>query len=563
MSFAEATMVRAQWQPILFGEQPKRLELLKLKPDWPLTPVRIRVHRNHSFEHIASAVAPWFAWWGHEAQFLYSDYDDSLSFAFHDQEDASLELIWIDLQRYESRFDPAGLKDWLCQRLLALRARTEAPIIIAATGEPDGWQQALVKTVWNVSGVRIADLRPAVAALGVRCFDQRASKFSGTRLSDAACLLLAREIACRWAPASLLPRIKAVVVDLDHTLYDGVLGEDGSQVRMTPAHAKLQQFLLELREQGVFLGLVSRNEQTDVMQLFMQRKDFPLKWEHFSAVSVSWANKPEGLRHIAQQLRIGLDALLFVDDNPGELASVASELPIVRTACAGMDPIITQRVLQFYPTLWAWERSTTDSLRATDFSANTERAHIASCAGDPLEYLRSLQVRVKIEINPWHHLPRLFELSQKTNQFNLSLQRFPESVLARFLESRDSRVASITLTDRLSDSGVIGLIVAQHENGSLLVRELAISCRALGRQLESIMIAASIRALLADLSANHVDILHRTGPRNQPARVWLSSVIGRTLPEEGRVDIDRILDKAVASDCCITLEVSKHESKRN
>ena len=94
----EFAMARAQWEPVLFAERPSRLELLKLKAHWALTPLLIRVHRNHSFEHVAATSAPGFAWWGCEAGFLYSDYDDSLSFAFDD-----LRPVQLDCQSVKSR----------------------------------------------------------------------------------------------------------------------------------------------------------------------------------------------------------------------------------------------------------------------------------------------------------------------------------------------------------------------------------------------------------------------------------------------------------------------------
>src|SRR5204863_8283441 len=137
----------------------------------------------------------------------------------------------------------------------------------------------------GTAGARVADLRPIASKLGARFLDERAAKFSGTRLSDAACVQTARQLACHWAPASLQPRLKAVALDLDHTPYEGVLGEDGLDVRLTPGHQALQRHLAGLRDQGIFLALVSRNEEADVRRLFESRTDFPLRWEHFSATA--------------------------------------------------------------------------------------------------------------------------------------------------------------------------------------------------------------------------------------------------------------------------------------
>jgi FkbH-like protein len=556
----EFALFRAQWEPVLFAERPSRLELLKLKAPWALTPLLIRVHRNHSFEHVAAASAPGFAWWGCEAGFLYSDYDDSLSFAFADDKRVQLELLWLDLQRYQGRFGSVELGSWLEGRLTALRAHVSTPIVLATVGEDEELHMRLRQIARGLPGTRVADLRALMAGLGIKFFDERAAKFSGTRLSDAASVLVARELACRWAPAMLRPRLKAVALDLDHTLYAGVLGEDGDQVRLTPAHAALQQFLVGLRDQGVFLALVSRNEEADVRQLFQKRPDFPLRWEHFSATAVSWAGKAQGIQRVAQTLRIGLDAILFVDDNPGELASVVSELPGIATAHAQPDAAATQRLLEYYPRLWSWERTATDALRATDLAAETERSRLAAQTVDPREYLRCLQVRLLLELNPRQQLTRLHELSQKTNQFNLNLSRFSEVDIAQMLDAPDHRMVLIHLSDRLSDSGPIGLLVARRQGDTLAILELAISCRALGRGLEDLMVAEAVRAIQVELPAARIEFLHRTGPRNGPAREWLVKLTGQTLPSEGRVAAQEALPRISARDYPVTVNISSHES---
>ena len=215
MDTTHQALARAQWQTILFAERPSRVELLKLKSAWPLSTLTIRVHRNHAFEHVAAVTEPWFAWWGKSVSFVYSDYDDSLSFAFEDGAKVQLELLWLDLSRYSGRFESAALVEWLKGRLTALRAHTSAPIILVPTDATDDQQAALQKAGRDLPGVRVGDPRPVMEKLGARFFDERAAKFSGTRLSESASVLLARELACRWIPATVTQRIKAIAIDLD------------------------------------------------------------------------------------------------------------------------------------------------------------------------------------------------------------------------------------------------------------------------------------------------------------------------------------------------------------
>jgi FkbH-like protein len=391
----------------------------------------------------------------------------------------------------------------------------------------------------EIAGVEYRDIEEISNLLSGEFFSERTARFTGTRLSDLALVLLARELACRWIPFAMKVGRKAIVVDLDNTLYRGVLGEQGPQgIELTPAHYVLQRALLQLKERGFFLAMASRNEEQDVRQMFKERQDFPLRWEDFSAHAVSWGAKGESLSKIAEQLRIGLDSLVFVDDNAGELAAVGASLSDVGLIHASEDPQLTTRVLQYFPGLWRPRLLREDQLRADDLAANSERARIARAQVDPKNYLRSLRVVLDVHINNRDHLSRMVELSQKTNQFNLNLSRLDALAFSKRLEDSHSCVVSFGLCDRLSDSGLIGLVVLRRDAASTLIEELTISCRALGRGLEDLMIAAALEgALGAGVGRSDLIFQHREGPRNRPARSWLLRHSGGVLPGEGRQKI--------------------------
>jgi len=549
---ANATLTRATWCPVLFASRLGRLDLSKLQANWDLSTVRFRVHRNHAFEHAASVMPPWMAFWSASPEFIYSDYDDSLSFDIDTKEQVDIELIWVDIQRYDGKFSADELVDWLAGRILALRALSDAPILVIPTSGEDSFVDRLSEKTSDVAGVRVGDARQILNALGAKAFDMRAAKFTGTRLSDAASIQLAREVACRWVPALLRPRIKAVAVDLDHTLYRGVLGEDRHNVELTDAHKSLQQFVRGLRDQGIFLALVSRNEDEDVQELFAARKDFPLQYEDFDVTQVHWGSKADSLDQVAKQLRIGTDAILFVDDNPGELAEISMRLP-TQTLHAAEDASVTLCGLQYYPALWAWDRSETDLLRVKDLRADQERVRLADTSSDPYEYLKSLQVALEIDITPNLHRQRIWELSQKTNQFNMTLSRYSELDVSKMLDSEDYSLATLRLSDRLSDSGLIGMIVGRKEADTMHVLEMAISCRALGRKLEDFMIGHALTAMQQQLGCEHVVVHHQEGPRNAPARNWLATFSGESL-ENQTVPVTQSLQRVAKTECPITIQ---------
>jgi len=534
-SLVENAMCRATWQETLFSEIPNRLELSKLKATWPLTDITIRIHRNHSFEHVASATHAWFAWWERRPTFIYSDYDDSLYFDLDASDNVEVEIIWLDLTRYTERFaDNSELIDWLESRLRALRNKTNTPILLLPCDGRQDLIEDLINRDWSIVGIRVGDFGRIQKTLGKRFYDERASKFSGTRLSNAACLLVARELACRWIPALVKVRCKAVIVDLDQTLYNGVVGEDGHNVILSPTHKAFQEDLFDFRKQGVFLALVSRNEEDDVRALFKSRQDFPLQWQHFSATKVNWERKSENIRQVARQLRISVDSVVFIDDNPGELAEVAMESPKVSLIHAGLDPEITRTTMAYLPGLWAWSTSAEDEFRIGDMNAEIERAHLVAFSEDPIDYLRSLKIKLLVNTKPENHASRLSELSLKTNQFNLNFERIDEIRLSKMIRADEYRIAAISMADRLSDSGIIGLIIGKLTGNILLIEELAISCRALGRKLETLMITSAVRALIGMDVVTEIRFSYKTGPRNAPALEWLTNFTKEPLVSEGQ-----------------------------
>ncbi len=558
---ADLALERAELQPLLFADRPSRLDLAKVEVTWPLRDLVIRVHRNHSFEHSAQASLPWFAWWGKRPIFSYSGYDDSLAFALQEGERADAELVWIDASAYLKRMQADDLISWLSNRLQALRQMTDAPILVALISEEAGLDLRLRDACGAIPGLRVADSSEVSQPLGAKYLDLRAEKFSGTKLSDSASILFAREIACRWLPPLLQPRIKAIAVDLDHTLYQGVLGEDGIDVKLTPGHRQLQQTLVSLRESGLLLALISRNEAEDVRRLFKQRQDFPLRWEHFSSHKASWESKTAAIREAAGDFRVGLDAVLFVDDNPGELAAVASAVPQIHTLHACEDALLTDRCIRCFPGVWSWGKSSDDTIRARDVESIARREELQSQFSDPAEYLRSLRIVLRVEVTPRPRLQRLAELSQKTNQFNLNLARLTESQIAAMLDSDRHHVAAVSLEDRLSDSGMIALLAAERNGGDLVVDDLAISCRALGRQLETTIVAAAIAAMHRELPVKSVFFRHCTGPRNAPAREWLSGFTGAVLPDRGCQPAPAILDPSLLANCPARIEMPSHDER--
>jgi FkbH-like protein len=517
---------RAAWQPVLFNA-PNRAELLDCIPQWECRKIRVRVHRNHGFEPVSSGAGAFAAWNRYAFDWILGGYDDTLSFDLPGE--ADVELIWLDVARLSNLAD-AAVGGWLAGRVRALRATTANPILVLAW--PLSQRNVDDLDASGIAGVHVADLHGLAASLEGRWLEPRTASISGTRLGNRACLAIARELACCWLPAAIAPSsVKAVAVDLDDTLYRGVLGEDGAAgIELTAGHQRLQERLVRFRRDGGLLALVSRNEPEDVARLFADRGDFPLRFDDFSVVEASWDDKGIAVERVAQGLHIGTDAVVYIDDNPGELLAVALATAAV-TVHARPDGAETEAALSHVAGLFRWRASREDALRASDLRADDVRQRLADEAVSAEDYWRGLRVRLSYYVGRRADLPRLAELVSKTNQFNLSLRRSSEAQIARRLDERPSNVIAIGLADRLSDSGIVAAVVGAHDGRVLRVEEACVSCRALGRRLEDVMLTQALLLLAGEAPADHVVFAVAKGERNEPARRWLARYAGATLEE--------------------------------
>ena len=518
--------LRYEAQSVLFALKPSRRELLDLSlPNETNRSVSVNVWRNHAFETIMPLIEPYcsFGKWG--ANFNLGPYDDT--FMFGNWQASDVELLWLDSGRFSLCTKFPEWLEWLSNRLGFLRSLSKAPIVLATWTDNEVQNGKLQMLLDQYPATYFADLREACDRFSVELIDQRTASFAGTPISNQAQLILSRELACHWLPAAIFPPIKAVAVDLDETLHSGVLGEDGIRgVQLTPGHAAFQSYIKSIQRQGTFIALVSRNEQQDVEDLFSHRLDYPLRWEDFSTTEVSWGDKAAAIGRITNNLRIAPDAVLFIDDNLGELASVAMRLPQVNTIYAHPDANLTRQVVHYYPGLWRWKIESDDTKRINDLKASVERESLVESIVDPVEYLRSLQVTLSYHYDPKAQLTRLADLCNKTNQFNLALRRFNQVELTDRLKRGDACVASVQLYDRLSDSGIIAVIVAERQGAQLLVEELCVSCRAMGRQLEDTIILIALQGMPIFAGCREVAFRIQHGPRNQPALDWLARLLG-------------------------------------
>jgi FkbH-like protein len=544
---ALAPLDRLTWQEVIFGSRLRRVELTDLVPTWPCRPVVVHVVRNEPFELVATVLPTFLAYAGLVAQLTYGPYDDSLT----DPTDGLPErcdavIVWLDMERYDEDLAPERLAEWVAERVSSVRKATEAPVLVAdwAADHPRAiaYNSALAQHLEAVPGAHACAQGLLSADLGPGYRDARMATVSGSHMSGRAILETARQFGLVWLPAVLISPVKAIVVDLDHTLYRGVLSEDGAAgIEFSEDYLALQRELLSWQSRGVYLALASKNDASDVDALFAARTQLLVRPEHLSAVEIGWTSKADTLARIADTLHIGVDTMLFLDDNPVELAEVVARHPGVKVVQA-TSPALAAAVVRRYPGLWRFRVTATGARRAEDLAAGRLREEGLARAGGDTNYLGSLGMQLDLAVDPPDGVPRLAELSSRTNQFNTGLLRLNEAQAAIYVQSADRCAVTVSLRDRFSDSGVIGALFARRAAPGLVVDEIDVSCRALGRGLDELIVLESlVRALhvLAgpgtDPFAIDVQFTFRSGPRNLPARNCLEALVGAAVPNEGAV----------------------------
>jgi FkbH-like protein len=405
--------------------------------------------------------------------------------------------------------------DYLDQVLRGLRERCAAPILLHGFETPlyplygaldaqGGLSQADTVAELNrlakqlllqVGNGFFIDTDLCLRRLGAdRFYDSRTWQLARAPYSREACHDLAAE-QVRLIRALCGKARKCLVLDCDNVLWGGVIGEDGLDgIKLGQSHPgscyrDFQRRALALSQRGVILALVSKNNEADVWEVFDKHPDMVLKREHISAWRIDWANKADNLRALAAQLNIGLDSLVFIDDSPFEVELVRAELPMVAVLAASVEaPAGNVDLLARCSLFDTVSLSEEDRRRGALYRADSERVSSRTAFADLDAYLRSLEMRLDIAQAQPFDIPRLSQLTQRTNQFNLTTRRYSEDDIRALAAT--ATIFSLSVADRFGDMGLVGCAILKlEENCDALLDTLLMSCRVLGRRVEDAFLA--------------------------------------------------------------------------
>ncbi|MFE1954685.1 HAD-IIIC family phosphatase [Streptomyces sp. NPDC059524] len=441
--------------------------------------------------------------------------------------DAKLEQLSALVARY-SEHGPGTL---VLNTLPLLAAHTRQLVDHASRAELSArWREfnaALLRLTAGHPRLHVVDLDVLVAESGpVR--DTRLATYAKVHLGEDLLGRYAREVG--HLGRTLRGRAKKVlVVDLDNTLWDGILGDDGpdgiaaATTYRGEAFGKFQKTVKQIGAQGVLLAVSSKNDQEPVLSVLRDHPDMVLREGDFTRVNANWDPKDGNLRDIAARLNLGVDSFVFADDSPFECGLVASSLPEVAVVRLDEEPAL--HVDRLLADGWFDVRALTaeDRRRAEQYRSEADRQDLQESSGSMEEYLRALDIRLEISRVRDHEVARVAQITQRTNQFNLTTLRLQQAEVQGRREDPGHLVLSVRSRDRFGDNGVVGAVFAHREGTVLHLDNLLLSCRVFARGIEQ----ATVSTLLAharDTGASAVHARYRPTAKNHRVRDFYPSL---------------------------------------
>lgn len=362
------------------------------------------------------------------------------------------------------------------------------------------------------------------------CFDEQSNIMGHIPYTSEAYASVATEVF-RGIRTLMAPPKKVLVLDCDNTLWKGVCGEQSvDELLIEEGHLALQRLAVECRDNGILVCLASKNEEADVIRVFESRDDMVLKWEHLSAWQIGWNGKSESMKKLAEDLNLGLDSFVFLDDNPVECVEVKAACPEVLTMRVPDDG---ESLMHFVDHLWALDRlqvTKEDRDRASFYDQEKSRRALQESTVTLSDFLDSLGLEVEVFKAGPEEYERTSQLTQRTNQFNFSTPRYSLEDIRLQSERDDTGWLLVRVKDRFGDYGIVGAAMYEAEGNKLQIPAFMVSCRVLGRGVEHKVLSA-----LGDLAEKKdCEILvldFRRSKKNEPALNFLLTVAGKDAAE--------------------------------
>ncbi|HEY4487828.1 MAG TPA: HAD-IIIC family phosphatase [Candidatus Paceibacterota bacterium] len=316
---------------------------------------------------------------------------------------------------------------------------------------------------------------------------------------------------------------KCIVLDLDNTLWGGVIGEDGmegialSTKEPGASYIAFQQALLDLYDRGIILAINSQNNEADALEVIKTHPNMILKEKHFAASRINWKDKVENMKEIAEELNIGLDSLVFLDDNPINRAAMREYLPQVETPELPQDPTEYTKFLNSLPYFEQRVLTDEDKMRGNLYVTERLRAAAEKEFESREAFLKSLGLELHMYTNDAASFARLAQLTEKTNQFNTKKSPLSVEELEAYRQDGEHIIMHARVSDRFGDHGITAFALVRMMGLHWSLESLLLSCRVLGRSVEeAFLYAIGERARTADVQT--LSVAFTPSEKNKPAK---------------------------------------------
>jgi FkbH-like protein len=394
----------------------------------------------------------------------------------------------------------------------------------------------LLRLAEEYPAVVVVDLDPLVAE-GIPAIDPRLSRYAKAHLSPGLLARYAREVGHLGRPIAGQAK-KVLALDLDGTLWGGVLGDDGPEgIDVATGHRgaafrAFQKVVKQLGAQGVLLAAVSKNDQEPVAAVLRDHPEMTLREDDFVRVVANWRPKPDNLVELAQDLNLGVDSFVFVDNSPYECGLVRHALPGV--AVVGLDEEPANHIEALLRDGWfdTRELTTEDRTRVAKYRDELARKDFLDGFDSPEEYLRQLGVSVRLDVAGERDVPRVSQLTLRTNQFNLTTRRLQPAEVRDLLADPTAVVLSVHSGDRFGDNGLVGVVFTRRSGDAVHIENFLLSCRVFARGIEQTCLRAVLRHARATGAAAVLGS-YRATAKNAKVRDFYPRNGFRTLADDG------------------------------
>ena len=373
----------------------------------------------------------------------------------------------------------------------------------------------------------VYDFRQFISKFGEKnIFDYRQFHLGDIQIAFNFIPYLANDLMSYIKPMCGTNR-KCIVLDLDNTLWGGIVGEDGFdgiELGDTPngkAFVEFQKELLSLWNQGIILAINSKNNFDDAMKVISEHPNMILREKNFANIQINWDDKAINIKKIADEINIGLNSIVFFDDDKINRERIKQEFPEVLTVDLSDDPSQFSPILKELNDFHVLQRTDEDKKRGEIYSQQRERSKFEKSISNIDDFLKNLDIQVNIKKSNDFLIPRISQLTLKTNQFNLTTKRYQEEEIRTLSNNKKFSVGCAQVLDKFGDNGITGVFIIDKNEKFWIIDTFLLSCRIMGRGVEN----AILSQILKDAKANGVDEVKANfipTQKNKPAENFLS-----------------------------------------